>query len=141
MEKIGQVISNNESNAKVQVWRASACGEKCGSCSGGCSTTSMYIEAKNMVSARPGQMVKVEMETKKVLKASASIYIFPLVMLILGIFMGYEIFSKISLRTSPDIFAFFIGLLFMAASFFIVKIIYNRKHIKENMEYHITKKF
>lgn len=141
MEKIGQLITTNGSMAKVQVWRASACGEKCVSCNGGCSTTSIYINAHNKVSAKPGQMVRVEMETKKVMKAASLTYLFPLILLILGIFSGYKIFPFLSFAISLELFAFLIGLTFMGVSFYIVKVIYNEKSIKNSMQYYITKVF
>lgn len=121
MEQIGKVVSTNGNIAKLEIRRASACGEKCGSCSGGCSSTGTYIEAENIVNAKPGQFVKVEAENRVVMKAAFLAYIFPLFMLITGIILGPYIYRVLDLNISPEIFNLLVGIFFMAISYVIVK--------------------
>jgi len=87
MKEIGKVIEVKGKVARVEMERTSACG-KCRACSKGDDTNKMYIEAHNGIGAKEGDLVGVDLETKKVLKAAMIIYFIPLVALVLGVVAG-----------------------------------------------------
>lgn len=76
--------------AEVQVRRPSACGHDCKSC-GGCgpdSVTRITAIAENIPGARPGDTVRVESESRKVLGLAAVLYLMPIVLLFVGYFIA-----------------------------------------------------
>lgn len=139
MEKLGQIISRKGNMAKVEIRRTSACGEKCGSCSGGCSSSGVYIEAENPLGGERGQFVKVEIETRTVMKAAFLAYILPLIMLIAGILIGSLIHNKYTLGISSEFFSFLFGLGLMIASYGVVKLFDNGYKTRGEIKYKITK--
>lgn len=97
--------------AEILVRRASACGHDCRSC-GGCgpdTMTRVTVVAENEIGARPGDIVRVESESRKVLGLAAALYLVPLVLL----FVGYFIASG-PLRLAEGA-SLIVGLGFMAA--------------------------
>ncbi|WP_432666079.1 SoxR reducing system RseC family protein [Wukongibacter baidiensis] len=139
MEKIGKVISTSGNIAKLEIRRASACGEKCGSCSGGCSSTGTFIEVENPLNAKPGQFVKIEVETKVVMKAAFIAYVFPLFMLISGIILGSYIHKTFHINISSEVFSLLTGIVLMSISYGIVKIIDKNYDSNKYIEKRITK--
>lgn len=121
MEKVAKVISTNGDIAKLEVRRVSACGEKCGSCSGGCSSSGTFIDAENSIQAKPGQFVKIETATSVIMKAAFLAYIFPLVMLITGIVLGSYIYKYFNFNISSEVFSFLLGIFLMTISYLIIK--------------------
>ena len=100
-------------SAEVQVRRPSACGHDCKSC-GGCgpdTMTRITAIAENAPGARPGDTVRVESESRKVLGLAAVLYLMPLVLL----FAGYFIASG-PLGQGEEA-SLLIGLVFMAVGF------------------------
>lgn len=139
MEKIGQIISVDNKVAMIEVKRVSACGEKCGSCSGGCKGTGIYIEADNSIEANPGQFVKVDMETNRVMKAAFVVYVLPLIMLVVGIISGLYIHDSLNLVVSSDIFSFGLGFLLMVMAYSIVKVFDKSYKSNNRIRYIITR--
>ncbi len=79
MDQIGQVVELQGKNAIVRVRRASACGENCSSCEGGCSPTATTMKAVNGLNAKVGDMVKVEMSKGAYLTLAFVGYILPII--------------------------------------------------------------
>lgn len=74
--------------AEVQVRRPSACGHDCKSC-GGCgpdTMTQVTAVAENEAGAHPGDTVRVESESRKVLGLAAVLYLMPVALLFVGYF-------------------------------------------------------
>lgn len=115
-----KVISVNEQKAKVQIRRASACGESCASCKGGCTPTNTYVEAVNTIGAMPGQDVEIEMSTQVFMSAVILNYVLPLIMLIIGIFAGGILADSLDLRISRDVLGILLGIGLMAISYTLV---------------------
>ncbi len=139
MDNIGKVIKTRDIMAQIEIKRASACGEKCGSCKGGCNSTGIYIDIENTLQATPGQFVKIEIETKSIMKVAFLVYLFPLIMLILGIFSGSFLYDTLDLTFSSDLFNFFIGILFMAIACIIIRIIDSIYKSKGKLQYKMVK--
>lgn len=112
-----KVVTLNGDMAKVQVKRASACGDSCASCKGGCAPSHTYVDAVNQIDAAVGQEVEIEMQTKVVLSAIVINYGIPLLMLIVGIFSGSALVDSLNLNVSKDLLGIFLGFALMALSY------------------------
>lgn len=87
MEREGEVIAVQGDNLVVQFCRPTDC-EKCHACMGGASQRQLMVKG----SARVGDRAVVEMPTQKIVKASAMAYLFPLLGLMAGLFLGSWLF-------------------------------------------------
>lgn len=130
MEKIGIVKELDGDYVKIQVVRASACGENCASCKGGCTPTAVFIRAKNGVGASVGQYVMLKSEPRKVLKAAFLIYIVPLLGLILGVIGGIGIANYLGYSRISELVGIVTGFILMGLSFLFLR--YKDKKIKED---------
>lgn len=108
---VKRLVGGNQ--AEVLVQRRSACGHSCETC-GGCgpeSAAQVTVVAVNEVGARPGDTVRVESESRRVLGMAAALYLIPFLLL----FAGYL------LATGPlglgESAGFAVGLLCMLAGF------------------------
>ena len=139
MDNIGRVVSTCGEYAKIEVIRSSACGEKCGSCKGGCTKTATYVDVVNTAGAQPSQFVMLQVDTKTVMGAAFLAYILPLIMLILGITAGTLIYSKLGTNLPSELFALIIGLIFMTLSYGIVRYFDLQYKSQGKIKYHIAK--
>ncbi|MBR4080313.1 MAG: SoxR reducing system RseC family protein [Clostridia bacterium] len=87
MERIGQVTAVNGDELEITFCRPSDC-EKCNACHGGKSQTTLILKGK----ANVGDGAVVKMPVKSFMQASATAYVFPLVALLGGMFIGAAIF-------------------------------------------------
>lgn len=86
MERIVKVLSlNPEGTAEVVGSRSSACGESCAHC-GGCGEGQKVIRvtAHNPIGAKPGDRVRLESSTTKVVALAWLVYLLPVVCLVAG---------------------------------------------------------
>ncbi|MDO4618844.1 MAG: SoxR reducing system RseC family protein [Clostridia bacterium] len=113
MRKAGIVKVGGEW-AKVNIVRASACGENCAMCKGGCAPSETEILAKNPMGAKSGDKVILEIPDKIGLWAVFLAYVLPLLALLVvgGILLA---------RNAHEIIAFLAGICAMAGVFFIVR--------------------
>ena len=86
---IGRVLDTTKNIARVEVKRASACGENCAMCKGGCVPTKHIATANNAVGAKPGDMVKIETDDAAILKSAALVYILPILILFVFYAIAY----------------------------------------------------
>ena len=114
VKQVGVVVGVQGEKAVVQIKRVSACGENCSSCSGGCQNTSHKVEALNMIAAKQGQVVQMEMKDSDVLIAAFMVYIIPLILLFTGYFVGSSLFKV-------EWLAITVGIMFMISSFMVLK--------------------
>jgi len=139
MDNIGRVVSTRGEYAKIEVIRSSACGEKCGSCKGGCTKTATYIDVVNTAGAQPSQFVMLEIDTRTVMGAAFLAYILPLIMLIVGIAVGTYSYSKLRLDFPSELFALIIGIIFLILSYRIIRYFDSKYKSDEKIKYHIAK--
>lgn len=134
MEQVGLVrkIRNNE--AEVEVRRISGCGGNCSSCAS-CEVKKVTVCLKNNIGAKEGDLVEIKAMPKKVLKYTLIAYMVPFIMLVLGIMLGVNYFQSIGLK-NYEMYGFGVGMVFLAISFLIVKLIdkYISKKDEEVME-------
>lgn len=112
MQQYGQVLKSSGGKAQVQIRRHLQC-EKCSHCSG---EREHLIEAKNPINAKAGQVVRLEMGSGMVLKATFLLYIFPLLMMLLGYLLGSSLFSA-----AEELVGFLTGMTFLGLSFLLIR--------------------
>jgi sigma-E factor negative regulatory protein RseC len=111
MEKRGRVVKVENGVAQVEMERTSTCAQ-CGICLQS-SGDKLILYVRDSLGAHPGDEVLVSAESKHVLKVAFLTYLFPLVGLIAGYFLGRTIFGM------ERIGIIFAGLGFFTALFFL----------------------
>lgn len=106
------------STAYVLFKRSSACG-KCGACGMLKDMSEIEVDVENTLDAREDDRVSVEFSVGNALKASLIAYIFPLIMLIVGVFVGYNLAIPGWL---PDVSAAVFGLGLTALSYLVIRL-------------------
>lgn len=92
MKQKVMVLSTSGEMARVQYHRPTACHGDCSKCAGGCGAMAaqeeLIVSARNLIGARVGDTVYIEGETKKVAWAILLVYVIPVVLFLLGYFLG-----------------------------------------------------
>lgn len=120
MKESGLVTKTEGDTAYVLFERTSAC-SKCGACGMIAGQNDITVAMKNTLDARPDDRVEVQFTTKNALQSSAIAYLFPLLMLFLGVWLGYVIPQDIF--PVPDPLAAILGIVFAAAAFLVLKLL------------------
>ncbi len=116
MKQVGIVENVNGDMVTVRIKRASACGENCASCKGGCTPTEQIVSARNDAGAKKGDSVVLQMDNKYVLFAAFLVYILPLVAL-------FCIYAAVFVFTEKEGVSALLGILAMTAVFAAVRIL------------------
>ena len=95
MEQIGEVVELKGTDAVVRIKRASACGENCSECGGGCKPTASMVTAVNGLSAKVGDTVKLQMNSASFLLLAFIGYILPIIVCIAVYFIVKSITDNI----------------------------------------------
>lgn len=117
----GVVIKTDAGAAWVKTSKTGACKE-C-SARGSCHSSGgeeMQVEVLNEVGAKVGDRIVLSFETGSLLKATFLLYVFPILLLILGAVIGQETASYLDFN--PSGFAAVTGFSFFFAALMIVKI-------------------
>lgn len=114
MEIVGTVISVDKNLATISVRRTSACGENCANCKSVCQGTEVQTTAENKAGARAGDVVKVESNSKDVLRAAVILYILPVLAAIVAAVISYA-------NEMSDIFVVLLSAISFFASFIFLK--------------------
>ena len=119
-DKYAQVVHIvKDGEVEVEIRRHSPCG-KCGKCDKG---QDARFKGKNPINAHVGDMVKIEKDTKDLVKATLLIYVLPLINLLFG--YGVEGWLNSYFQIS-DTYTLLVpvaaGLLFMALTFMFIKV-------------------
>jgi len=116
MEEIGRVCEyGEEGTVRVEIEPAGGC-HTCAS-RGAClplGDRRMMTEAINSKGARPGDVVRIEMEPTSTLSAAFLLYIFPVVALFLGYALG-------AWTTGEEGYGILAGLVMLALSFVLLR--------------------
>jgi sigma-E factor negative regulatory protein RseC len=80
------------------------------------------VTVKNNIDAKPGDFVELQAVQKNVMKYVTIIYMIPFAFLILGIVIGNSLFSEID-SANNELMIFGMGILFLAISLMVVRII------------------
>ncbi len=112
MQQTGVVTEVINNRIKIKILRPSACSGNCSEC-GACSSKNHLVEAENQVGAKIGDEVLLDMTSNKVINAAFLTYILPLLMLVLGYYIG--IVTRIG-----EGFSILMCFIFMVITFFIL---------------------
>ena len=121
MQDKGKVIELIGSDAVVEFEANSACA-KCGACLNA-GHGMMRALVKNPLNAKVGDSVEVEILPVFVIGASFLIFIFPLLFLIAGYFLGYYLFPLFLKEVSSQNAGIIISFLFFFVSWFFIRFI------------------
>ncbi|UCD80657.1 MAG: SoxR reducing system RseC family protein [Desulfobacterales bacterium] len=118
----GIVIRTDTEAAWVKTIKTGAC-KGCsarGSCHSLGGSEDMEVKAINEAGAKVGDRIVLSFETGSLLKATFLLYVFPILLLILGAVIGQE--AAYYLELNPSGFAAVVGFLFFFAAVLIIKI-------------------
>lgn len=129
MEQTGKVIETNGGKAEVKVVRGTACGESCGNCHV-CENRDNIRWMINDAKAQKGDIVLVEMRTKKVILMAFVAYIVPII-------AGAVCYSVLSALVGKGIITDLVSFAFIVLTvLFVAK--YNT-FSKDKYQSHVTK--
>ena len=111
MIRTGRVVQTDGDILKVSFSKLDACGS-CGMCGGGRDDAMVKIKG----TAQVGDMVEVDMPDAQVLKVSTIAYLIPLLALLLGLFIGSQLFS------GQELYVLASGLIFLGLALAGLKI-------------------
>ncbi len=115
MIRVGRVIETQGDNLSVCFSRPEAC-ESCTMCGSGRDNTTVTIKGNALV----GDQVEVDMPDAQVLKVSFISYMLPLAGLLLGLWLGTELFKE------KEVFVALSGFVLLGAALIILKLIDKR---------------
>jgi sigma-E factor negative regulatory protein RseC len=135
----GVVLRTDSGTAWIKTVRSSAC-DGC-SARGSCHTTSdaqdMEVKALNTAGARAGDRIVLSFETPALLKATFLIYVFPIILLIIGAALGQMLAPIIDFN--PSALSVLLGFAFFFAALAIVKAGANKMAKKNAYQPKVTK--
>ena len=114
MRQFGQIVELRGDQAQVKVVQHSACAnchQKCGLAH---EMKDIYVEAKNIIHAKPGDNVTLELQDTDVLTAAFLVYVVPLVFLFAGAIYGSQTLGS-------ETYGLLFGLLGLGGSFVVIK--------------------
>jgi len=128
MTEYGEVVRIDGGTAFVKFCRSSACG-RCKACGMLSGQNEIVVEVPNTQDANVGDFVSVQIMTRKAVKASAIAYVFPLIMLILGVVLGWLLSKVWHIFDNMDSVMAICAIIFVLLSFLLLKIaspLYNK---------------
>jgi sigma-E factor negative regulatory protein RseC len=134
-EGIVEEISRNTAVIKIQ--KSSSCKHCADKDSCSVANRNMLIEVENRLNAKEGDRVEVSVPEGTFVKLSLMVYIFPVVSLMLGAFLGN--FLSIQFNTDPSATAAVTAALFLAASFLVLKAFEKKKSTGEKYSPRMTR--
>ena len=135
----GIVLRADAEAAWVKTVRSSSC-EGCtakGACHSMGGGNEMEVKALNTAGARAGDRIVLSFETASLLKATFLIYVFPIILLIVGAALGQMLAPFIEF--SPSALSVLLGFAFFFTALFIMKSRANKMAKKNAYQPKITK--
>jgi sigma-E factor negative regulatory protein RseC len=135
----GIVLRTDSEAAWVKTVRSSSC-EGCtstGACHSMGGGKEMEVKALNTAGARAGDRIVLSFETASLLKATFLIYVFPIILLIVGAALGQMLAPLIEF--SPSALSVLLGFVFFFTALFIMKSRANKMAQKNAYQPKITK--
>lgn len=128
MEKNGLVVGLRGSKAVIEIARMSSCGDKCSTCSGGCSKPPLVVEVDNALQAKQGDFVVLEAPEHAIIQSTMILYTLPLALFILGVVLGMQFFAGF-LPVNPELVGILTGFVFLALSYVGIALLRKDKEI------------
>ena len=120
IRELGEVIDLKGKVAKVKFKRTTSCGN-CTACGMRKDDVEVVIGVLNTKDVKVGDLVDIEIETKKALVSSAIAYLFPLLMLIVGVALGYMFVNKGIINGDKEIMGAIFGIGLTFVSYLIIR--------------------
>ena len=127
MKEIGKVTDIKDKIATIKIKRSSSCGS-CTACGMRKDQNEMSLTVSNDLGANLGDWVELELQSISVVKASAIVYMIPLIALILGVAGGYTLAGQ--LYGDAELYGALGGILLTVLSFIGIRAmdpIFNKK--------------
>jgi len=125
LEEIGSVVElKGKETAVVLCQRSSFC-KHCASmqsCQMADDNRSMLVEALNPLGAAVGDRVRLVTSSRSFLQSSFLLYIVPLIALVVGAVVGYQVGVRFSGGPDPNLLSAIIGTTFLVGSFFVIRV-------------------
>ncbi len=127
MEQYGEVFEVMKDRAKIKVRRHSSC-KSCGHCGfvSGKDNRDVLLEVLNPIGAKVGEIVRISVETKKVLLASLLVYIAPVIALVAVMYISQLAAISMGYEDIFEVIGIVAGLGAMAVVFIILKLLDRR---------------
>lgn len=133
MKEIGEVIDKERNILKVKLNAVESC-RSCGLCK---TNEDFILEVLDECNAKIGDFVLVEIKKENYYKVTFLVYLFPLILFILGTIIGYIVGEKYNL--DPQLLGFALGMIFLAVSYIMIRFI-DKKSIKKEKIIPVAKK-
>lgn len=130
MTEVGYVKGIQGEYALVSFKKKSGCGGNCGSCKSGCAQEEILTEVKNTLNSKIGDRVKVAMEIKVFNKMVTLAYVFPLIMMAVGIAGGVFFFKNMG-YDNYELPGFLTGMAFLAIAYITLNFSSKKKSEKK----------
>ena len=129
----GIVIKTDSRTAWVKTIKSASCAgcSAKGSCHSKGAGEEMEVNAINEAGARKGDRIVLSFETSSLLKATFLLYVFPILLLIIGAAIGQQKAPKFDVN--PSGFSAILGIIYYFAALLIIKTTANR--LAEKNEY------
>ncbi len=117
----GIVTTANTSTAWIKTTRSGAC-ESCSSqknCGTANSQKEMIVSVKNSLNVEQGDHVVIGLATRPILFLTFLLYVFPIIMLIIGAIIGDKISPVFD--TNVSLTSMFFGFIFFGLSFYYIR--------------------
>ncbi|MDH4127908.1 MAG: SoxR reducing system RseC family protein [Spirochaetota bacterium] len=132
MKEIGQVVEINGNKLTLLLDPSSNCGS-CNSCSSGGNSKNKSICLDNTINAKLNDLVILSLSPSKGIFISIILYVFPILMLILGYFVGNYFDDESDIHTTESylaiIFSFIFLLLGLLIIYFFDKLMYRKNKL------------
>ena len=119
--QIGIVRKVEDGQVEVEIARSTSCGEKCSSCSAGCSGTGILVKLDNSIGAKVGDRVKIESKASNVVYSAVFVYLVPVIMMVLGMVYGSTYMQRVYPGINPDVAGLVFGLAALIVFYFLLK--------------------
>lgn len=129
MTKLGLVLENNKGNLKVEIDRTGACGA-CSASESCAEKKSTVVEIFSADDIKKGDTVILEGDSSQISKISLLVYIFPVVMMVLGAVLPNILFKNSSIDL--NLITLVSVVFFLLISLIFVKRL-DSKYKKENL--------
>lgn len=139
VSQIGIVRKVEDNSADIEIARSTSCGEKCSTCSGGCSGTGIIIRLDNHIGAEVGDIVRVESKTSNVVGSALFVYLLPVIMMVLGMVYGSRFAQTLYPGVSSDVAGLFFGFISLVVFYFLLKSVDRWLSAKNSKKPAITK--
>ena len=135
----GVVVKTESKAAWVKTVKSGAC-QGCsarGSCHSLGSSNEMEVKAVNKAGAKVGDRIVLSVEASSLLKVTFMLYVFPILLMIVGAVIGQEIATYFNIN--PSALSAFLGFSFFFAAFLVVKSTTNKLAKKNKYQPKIVK--